>query len=185
MPTTRRGRRPALAAAGALAASVTLLLGACGDAEGGATTSPGAPATGGSVTPSPDPSTTPSEQSPTPSGTDRATGATDLTIVLDDGSGSTRTWSLTCDPVGGTHPDPAAACQALDAHGATALPPGAQGPDVHPDLRRPGEGHGQGDLARQAGELRVLEDQRLRDQPLEVHGRAAAGHRRSQLGPGA
>jgi len=123
MPTTRRGRRPALAAAGALAAAATLLLGACGDGQGGAATSPGAPATGGSVTPSPEPSTTPSEQSPAPSTTDRATGATDLTIVLDDGSGSTRTWRLTCDPAGGTHPDAAAACKALEDHGATALPP--------------------------------------------------------------
>ena len=119
MPTTRPGRRPVLAAAGAVAAAMTLLLGACGDAQDGVTTSPGAPATGGSVTSSPEPSTTPSS----PSGSDPATGATDLTIVLDDGSGSTRTWRLTCDPAGGTHPDAAAACKALADHGATALPP--------------------------------------------------------------
>ena len=30
--------------------------------------------------------------------------------------GPSRTATLTCDPNGGTHPDPAAACAALDAH---------------------------------------------------------------------
>jgi Subtilisin inhibitor-like len=50
-------------------------------------------------------------------------GDTDLTIVINDGSGSTKTWRLTCDPAGGTHPDPQAACQALEANGAAALPP--------------------------------------------------------------
>jgi len=30
---------------------------------------------------------------------------------------------LTCNPAGGTHPDPPAACQALEANGAAALPP--------------------------------------------------------------
>ena len=126
MPTTRPGRRPALAAAGAVAAAVTLLLGACGDARDGVTTSPGAPATGGSVTPTPEPSTTPSttpSAEPSSPAGGPATGATDLTIVLDDGSGATRTWRLTCDPAGGTHPDAAAACKALAEHGATALPP--------------------------------------------------------------
>ena len=61
---------------------------------------------------------TPSEQvTPTPS------GDTDLTIVIDDGSSSTVTWRLTCNPSGGTHPDPKAACRALEANGAVALPP--------------------------------------------------------------
>ena len=48
---------------------------------------------------------------------------TDLAIVFDDGTGKETTWTLTCDPAGGTHPDPAAACRALQAHGARALPP--------------------------------------------------------------
>ena len=61
---------------------------------------------------------TPSEQAP-PS----PTADTDLTIVVDKGSGSTVTWRLTCNPAGGTHPDPEAACRALQANGATALPP--------------------------------------------------------------
>lgn len=48
---------------------------------------------------------------------------TDLTVVIDDGRGSRQTWTLRCDPPGGTHPDPAAACAALDRAGAAALPP--------------------------------------------------------------
>jgi hypothetical protein len=51
-----------------------------------------------------------------------ASGLTDLVLVIDDGSGATITWTLTCDPAGGTHPDPVTACRALDAHGASALP---------------------------------------------------------------
>jgi len=46
-----------------------------------------------------------------------------LTIVIDDGSGNRTRWRLTCDPPGGTHPDPEAACRALEAHGSTALRP--------------------------------------------------------------
>jgi hypothetical protein len=49
-------------------------------------------------------------------------GAASLTILLDDGFGVRSTWTLTCDPAGGTHPDPATACGVLGAHGATALP---------------------------------------------------------------
>ena len=61
---------------------------------------------------------TPNEQAtPTP------TADTDLTIVVDTGSGSTKTWRLTCNPPGGTHPDPEAACRALQSNGAVALPP--------------------------------------------------------------
>lgn len=49
--------------------------------------------------------------------------ATELTVVVDDGNGKTTTWTLTCDPAGGTHPDPEAACTILGAHGERALPP--------------------------------------------------------------
>ena len=60
----------------------------------------------------------PSEQvTPTP------TSDTDLTIVINKGPSSTVTWRLTCNPPGGTHPDPEAACRALEANGAVALPP--------------------------------------------------------------
>ena len=50
-----------------------------------------------------------------------------LTVTVDDGAGSLTTWQLTCDPAGGNHPDPEAACEALARHGERALPP------VHPD----------------------------------------------------
>lgn len=48
-----------------------------------------------------------------------------LTIVVDDGTGATTTWTLTCEPVGGSHPDPEAACAALAAN-ASALQPVAK-----------------------------------------------------------
>ena len=50
-------------------------------------------------------------------------GSTELTIVVVDASGERLTWQLTCDPAGGTHPHPEAACAALLAHGERALPP--------------------------------------------------------------
>lgn len=52
----------------------------------------------------------------------RPSGKASLTILLDDGFGIRTTWTLTCDPPGGTHPDPASACGVLGAKGATALP---------------------------------------------------------------
>ena len=63
--------------------------------------------------------------SPTPvePSSSAAAAATDLRIVYEDGAGATTTWRLTCEPPGGNHPDPGAACQALTDHGATALPP--------------------------------------------------------------
>lgn len=42
--------------------------------------------------------------------------ASQLTITVDDGTGATTRWTLTCDPVGGTHPDPEGACAAVDGH---------------------------------------------------------------------
>ncbi len=49
-------------------------------------------------------------------------GDTALTIVVDDGEDTVTTWQLSCNPVGGDHPDTDAACQALDENGASALP---------------------------------------------------------------
>jgi hypothetical protein len=73
------------------------------------------------VTPS---SSTPGEQSmPTSATPSGGHGDTDLTIVVDNGSGTTSTWQLSCNPPDGTHPDPKAACRALQANGAAALPP--------------------------------------------------------------
>jgi len=46
-----------------------------------------------------------------------------LTIRVDNGHGRVSTWKLLCDPPGGDHPGPAAACEALARHGAAALPP--------------------------------------------------------------
>ncbi|HMO11960.1 MAG TPA: SSI family serine proteinase inhibitor [Actinotalea sp.] len=44
--------------------------------------------------------------------------AADLTVSLDStGSGTSETWTLTCEPAGGDHPDPDAACAALAAAG--------------------------------------------------------------------
>ncbi len=63
----------------------------------------------------------PATASPTPGSS--ATGETDLVINYEDGSGKKSRWQLTCDPAGGTHPDPAAACEILAAHGDLALPP--------------------------------------------------------------
>jgi Subtilisin inhibitor-like len=41
--------------------------------------------------------------------------ASSLTVTLDRGEGGeTEQWELTCEPAGGTHPNPDAACAALD-----------------------------------------------------------------------
>ena len=45
-----------------------------------------------------------------------AAASTDLTIAVDPGAGGEAvTYTLTCGPAGGDHPDPDAACAALDA----------------------------------------------------------------------
>lgn len=45
----------------------------------------------------------------------------DVTIEYEDGQVAER-WSLTCNPSGGTHPDPELACRVLIEKGAEALP---------------------------------------------------------------
>jgi Subtilisin inhibitor-like len=67
----------------------------------------------------------PSSSSPLDPSTPAA-APTDLTIVINNGSGQTKTWRLTCDPPGGTHPNPTAACRSLEMNGAAALPPVAK-----------------------------------------------------------
>jgi hypothetical protein len=105
MRTSRR--RPGRAAAiGALALGAALLLAGCGAATSGAAGSSPTPS-GGTVDPAP---------------------LTSLTVVVHDGHGSTQTWTLHCDPPGGDHPDPAAACAALERGGERFLPP------VRPDM---------------------------------------------------
>jgi hypothetical protein len=44
-------------------------------------------------------------------------------VVLDDGSGVRSTWTLTCQPTGGDHPDPTKACGVLGANGDKAFRP--------------------------------------------------------------
>ena len=52
-----------------------------------------------------------------------STGGSDLTIVYDEGRGGVvTTWTLTCDPLGGSHPDAEAACKALTQNATSALP---------------------------------------------------------------
>jgi hypothetical protein len=47
---------------------------------------------------------------------DVAGPSSELTIIVTSGPGGDAvTWTLSCDPPAGTHPDPAAACTALDA----------------------------------------------------------------------
>lgn len=86
----------------ALAVALPVLLAGCGAAESD-TVTPQAPV---SATP---------------------TAGTQLTIVTNDGEGKVTTSTLTCDPAGGTLPDPDKACAALTAKGRTALPPVAKG----------------------------------------------------------
>lgn len=105
-------------------------LAGCGTADPNADGSPTpASSTASPVEPDPtdEPTTTPSPSAPVPSSTASGlpgTPATDpdaavsLTVVLDEtGTGPTVTTTLTCDPLGGSHPDPAAACAEIAAAG--------------------------------------------------------------------
>lgn len=48
--------------------------------------------------------------------------ATSLTITLNPGEGEpVEEWTLTCDPVTGTHPEPESACATLDVLGPEAM----------------------------------------------------------------
>jgi len=70
---------------------------------------------------------TPTASGTSTSGTPAATPAEELTITADNGSGAVSRWQLTCNPPGGTHPDPARACQVLETVGDSALPPVPKG----------------------------------------------------------
>lgn len=120
--STPTARRRAIAGALAALAALALLAGCAGTAEPGATPTsppPGATAPSGSAT-APSGSTA---ESPTPSTTAASPSvAADLTVTIDEtGSGATRTLTLTCDPVGGDHPDAAGACTRLAEVGAAAF----------------------------------------------------------------
>jgi len=122
MSWAARGRRPVFAAA--VAVGVGLLLAGCGEADpvevGGAASS--------AALPSAPVASSAAGGTPSPSGSDA--GAAELKIVVDEGGGQPTTWQLTCDPVGGTHPDAQAACGALGRAGAQALTPPKPGSAV-------------------------------------------------------
>jgi hypothetical protein len=86
----------------ALVAALPLLLAGCGASSNQETVTPQAPAT------------------------TSASPATQLTIVIKDNAKVT-TWTLSCDPPSGTHPDPDKACAALTSKATKALPPVAKG----------------------------------------------------------
>ncbi len=89
--------------------------GAAADDDAG-TTSPDDPVSDDDPGASPEPSDKPTEPA-TPV-------AADLTIVVDaTGEGATTTYTLTCEPVGGDHPDAEAACAAIAAGGLAAFEP--------------------------------------------------------------
>ncbi|SDD32720.1 SSI family serine proteinase inhibitor [Auraticoccus monumenti] len=92
---------------------VVLLLAACAPGAPGASPSAPGPAS------SPKPLPTPPTVSPSP---DRTAGPDELVVELDDGSGEVVTWQLRCDPPGGDHPDPEAACAALEGHPEALAP---------------------------------------------------------------
>jgi Subtilisin inhibitor-like len=47
---------------------------------------------------------------------DMTDSSSELTVVVSSGAGDDPvTWTLSCDPPAGTHPDPTAACAAIDA----------------------------------------------------------------------
>ena len=92
-----------------LLATLTAVAGCTQSPTGGP--SAGSPSAGPTESPSAEPGT------PAPSTTTRD----ELIIVFRDGSNPQVTWRLTCNPPGGDHPDPEAACRALDRDGEWAL----------------------------------------------------------------
>lgn len=98
--------------AGVVTAAVAVLAAGCGGAGSGtagaqASTAPSAAAT---------PSATAGAPAP-------AAGPTKLTVMATAESGTTVTWTLTCDPVGGDHPEAAAACAKLATVEPTVFEP--------------------------------------------------------------
>src|SRR5674476_1282586 len=111
---------PARAAMVGVVALAALLLAGCASLEPG--DSPDDRVVGGDrVSTADSPGATPS---PTPSRTEEPPAepvTADLTIVVDPtGEGATQTFTLTCSPDGGDHPDPAAACATLAQAGVGA-----------------------------------------------------------------
>ena len=103
-------------------------------------------------------------------------GPSQLTVVVDDGAGGTSTWSLTCDPTGGDHPDAEQACAAIEGHRSALnpVPKDRMCAQVYGGPEKAtvtGTWRGRGDLRR------PLADERLRDRPLGRAGAAGAVRR--------
>lgn len=111
--------RPRLGALAVLA--MVLAATACGGGTGpGASSTPSGDRSPTSTAPTP---TTSPSTGPTAGSTGSPTaGGSQLTIVVDDGAGTTTTWTLTCDPVGGSHPEPERACAVVEKN-RSALDP--------------------------------------------------------------
>lgn len=105
--------RPRGALRWAPAAVLLLLTGGCASLAG-----PGSEPTSTAGTATTTPTSPRSTSTPAPGAV-----PADLTIALDEtGEGAVTRYSLACDPPGGDHPDPVAACQALaEAGGAEAM----------------------------------------------------------------
>lgn len=112
-------------AALALAVAGVCALGACAGDD--PVTSPAQPGAGDSTTDPDTPVTSGPGDTAAPPPTSTAPAgepvAADLTVTVDNGVGTTSDFALTCEPVGGRHPDAAAACAALAAVGAQAFDP--------------------------------------------------------------
>ena len=128
---TRTSSRIATAASrSAFALVVALGLAACGETVPGAepsSTAPDATTSTSAGEPTTEPAPVPSSSGsvpapgPDPSATSPVSATTSVAVVLDEtGKGPTTRTTLTCDPLGGTHPDPAGACAAIAAAGGVA-----------------------------------------------------------------
>ena len=126
-----RASRPTVRLAVVLMAALALTGCRTGQADDAGPGGPGEPGDAdASTTGSPDDPVSsddppgPGDDTPAP-GEPASPVAADLVVVVDaTGEGATTTWTLTCEPVGGDHPDAAAACAALaSAGGAAAFAP--------------------------------------------------------------
>ena len=116
-----------LALLAALGAAVALA--GCSGGGDSAETSPSEEAPPSSVPQesitTPSPSLTTSEPA---SGEAGDVGPVDLTAVVDDGTGTTTTYTLTCEPAGGDVPQPEVACEQISTTAALPFDP------VDPDM---------------------------------------------------
>jgi hypothetical protein len=108
-------------AALALAVAGVCVLGACADDD--PVTAPAQPGSGDTSDPDTPVTSSPGDPSTPPSVPAGEPIPADLTVKVDDGNGTTSTYSLTCVPEGGQHPAAADACAALAAAGAEAFGP--------------------------------------------------------------